>query len=113
MLTYQAGFAPLSKIPIVRWLGGDQFRKFSIIAMIILVVTVYITCVTQEEKERPQNLERQTAGWVHLTCNPKIAAEFSCRPIAEAVTNVRIAITKLPKPIRRVCFVQLFAFMGW
>jgi solute carrier family 45 protein 1/2/4 len=27
--------------------------------------------------------------------------------------NIYTAIVKLPKPIRRVCFVQVFAFMGW
>ena len=27
--------------------------------------------------------------------------------------NIRHAIWNLPTPIRRVCFVQLFAFMGW
>jgi hypothetical protein len=27
--------------------------------------------------------------------------------------NIYNAIVKLPKPIRRVCLVQVFAFMGW
>jgi len=27
--------------------------------------------------------------------------------------NIYNAIVNLPKPIRRVCYVQIFAFMGW
>src|SRR5258708_20031051 len=29
------------------------------------------------------------------------------------INNISNAIWDLPKPIRRVCFVQVFAFMGW
>lgn len=32
---------------------------------------------------------------------------------ASVMENIYNAIVKLPKPIRRVCAVQLFAFMGW
>lgn len=31
----------------------------------------------------------------------------------EVLDNIYAAIVNLPKPIRRVCYVQLFAFMGW
>lgn len=31
----------------------------------------------------------------------------------DVLENIYLAATHLPKPIRRVCFVQLFAFMGW
>lgn len=31
----------------------------------------------------------------------------------DVLENIYSAITSLPKPVRRVCFVQLFAFMGW
>lgn len=40
-------------MPILRLLGGDQFRKFCVVALVILVATVWVTCYTQEEKERP------------------------------------------------------------
>jgi solute carrier family 45 protein 1/2/4 len=92
---FAIGFLPLDQIPIIRSLGGSQFRKFCVIAEIILVVTVWATCTTPE-KERQQSLERQSAG-----------------QIGQAIANIKVAIVKLPKPIRRVCFVQLFAFMGW
>ena len=35
------------------------------------------------------------------------------RKLRNAVENIRLAIWDLPQPIRRVCYVQLFAFMGW
>jgi hypothetical protein len=50
--SWHAGFLPLAKLPVLRWLGGDQFRKFCVVAMAILVVTVWITCICHEEKER-------------------------------------------------------------
>ena len=31
----------------------------------------------------------------------------------DVLENIYLAVITLPKPIRRVCFVQLFAFMGW
>ena len=31
----------------------------------------------------------------------------------EILQNIWITIWNLPRPIRRVCYVQLFAFMGW
>lgn len=47
-----AGFLPLAQLPILRLIGGDQFRKFCVISTIILVITVWITCWTQEETTR-------------------------------------------------------------
>ena len=31
----------------------------------------------------------------------------------DVLRNIYNAIVNLPKPIRRVCYVQVFAFMGW
>lgn len=31
----------------------------------------------------------------------------------DVIRNIYVAVTKLPRPIRRVCLVQVFAFMGW
>jgi solute carrier family 45, member 1/2/4 len=90
-----SGFLPLHKIPLVNLLGGDQFRKFCILTIIILVATVWTTCWTQEEKERPQEIGRSRGQFWSV------------------INNIKVAITKLPRPIRRVCYVQMFAFMGW
>lgn len=33
--------------------------------------------------------------------------------LVDVLKNIQQAIIALPKPIRRVCYVQVFAFMGW
>ncbi|KAF8640148.1 hypothetical protein AX17_001384 [Amanita inopinata Kibby_2008] len=88
------GFLPLAKLPIIRLLGGDQFRKFCVICIVILVITVWITCVFHEEQERPAQQEKKIT-------------------FTDVLDNIYIAFVNLPKPIRRVCYVQIFAFMGW
>ncbi|KAF8165226.1 major facilitator superfamily domain-containing protein [Crassisporium funariophilum] len=91
---YGFGFLPLEELPIIRLLGGDQFRKFCIICIVILVATVCITCYCHEEQERPK-VRRQQGR------------------MRDVFNGIYAAITNLPRPIRRVCYVQLCAFMGW
>ncbi|KAG5651968.1 hypothetical protein H0H81_006783 [Sphagnurus paluster] len=88
------GFLPLAKLPIIRLLGGNQFRKFCVICIVILVITVWMTCYFHEEQERPGGYKR----------NNKFNDIF---------TSIHSTMLTLPKSIRRVCYVQLFAFMGW
>ncbi|KAF9226586.1 MFS general substrate transporter [Gyrodon lividus] len=92
---YGFGFLPLAKLPFLSFLGGDQFRKFCIVSMAMLVVTVWITCICHEEKE---TVDRR---------------KDKHNKLYDVLENIYVAITTLPKPVRRVCFVQLFAFMGW
>jgi hypothetical protein len=61
---YGFGFLPLATLPIIRLIGGDQFRKFCIIVIVVLVVTVWITCYTQAEEERI--LQRPSEGYTIL-----------------------------------------------
>lgn len=89
------GFLPLANMPILRLLGGSQFRKFCVVCMIILSGTVWITCWTQEEKEREQRRAEKSPS------------------MRDILSNIWNTILTLPKPIRRVCYVQVFAFMGW
>jgi solute carrier family 45 protein 1/2/4 len=88
------GFLPLSKIPLFQLLGGTQFRKFCILCIVILVLTVWITCALHEEKERENKSNSRGKS-------------------QEIWNNIKVAIVNLPRPIRRVCYVQFFAFMGW
>ncbi|KAI0638097.1 MFS general substrate transporter [Trametes polyzona] len=92
---YGFGFLPLANMPILRLLGGSQFRKFCVVCMIILSITVWITCWTQEEQPREQR---------------RIEKGNSMREVFKGIYST---ILSLPKPIRRVCYVQVFAFMGW
>ncbi|KAJ3563370.1 hypothetical protein NP233_g8982 [Leucocoprinus birnbaumii] len=95
IIGYGFGFLPLAELPIIRLVKGSQFRKFCIICILILVITVAITCVCHEEVERPSKAQNSSNGF------------------REIMNNIRDAAFKLPKSIRRVCYVQLFAFMGW
>ncbi|KAG6869304.1 hypothetical protein C0993_000057 [Termitomyces sp. T159_Od127] len=88
------GFLPLAKLPIIELLGGTQFRKFCVICIIILVVTVWITCYCHEEQKRQEPYKKQNK-------------------LKDVFLGIQSAIVTLPKPVQRVCYVQLFAFMGW
>jgi len=85
----------LSKFPILKHVGGDQFRKFCILSTLVLTVTICITCFTQQEKGKP-------AEGAHSNNN-----------VLQAFSNIKEAILRLPRPIRRVCYVQLFSWIGW
>ncbi|TFL05952.1 major facilitator superfamily domain-containing protein [Pterulicium gracile] len=97
---YGFGYLPLASMPfLTRLFGEDQFRNFCMICIVILVITVAITCVSHEEvppPPRPGGERTQTTS-----------------QLKEIVGNIYKSIVELPKPIRRVCIVQLFAFMGW
>ncbi|KAG1759805.1 major facilitator superfamily domain-containing protein [Suillus occidentalis] len=93
---YGFGFIPLAKLPFLSFLGGDQFRKFCVVSMTILVVTVWITCFCHEEKASVARKNNERRG-----------------KFGEILENIYSAMTSLPRPIRRVCLVQIFAFMGW
>ncbi|KNZ81557.1 General alpha-glucoside permease [Termitomyces sp. J132] len=89
------GFLPLAKLPIIELLGGTQFRKFCVICIVILVVTVWITCYCHEEQERQESYKKKNSK------------------LKDVLFGIHYAIVTLPKPVQRVCYVQLFAFMGW
>ncbi|KIK37654.1 hypothetical protein CY34DRAFT_92369 [Suillus luteus UH-Slu-Lm8-n1] len=93
---YGFGFIPLAKLPFLSFLGGDQFRKFCVVSMTLLVVTVWITCFCHEEKASVARKNNERRG-----------------KFGEILENIYSAMTTLPRSIRRVCFVQIFAFMGW
>lgn len=92
---FTMGFLNLSHVPIIRLVGGGQFRKVCIVALILLVITVWITCWTQEEKEKDSIFGERRSK------------------IRDVVGTIYEAVLHLPKPIRRVCIVQIAAFMGW
>lgn len=92
---YAMGSLNLAGVPILRLVGGGQFRKVCIIAIIALIVTVWVTCANAEEEER----------------EPELGAKSS--KFTDVFYTIYEAVRHLPKPVRRVCYVQIFAFMGW
>lgn len=121
-----AGFLNLSHVPIIRLVGGGQFRKgmpqhaplfasiisssyilVCIVALILLVITVWITCWTQEEKEKDSIFgERRSyvTFFFFSICRHNIT---TTRKIRDVVGTIYEAVLHLPKPIRRVCIVSL------
>ncbi|KAJ2920090.1 hypothetical protein MD484_g361, partial [Candolleomyces efflorescens] len=96
IIGYGFGFLPLAELPIIRLLGGGQFRKFCIICIVILVSTVALTCYCHEEQESsPVGRRRTKKGFLDI------------------LNDIYNTLITLPHPIQRVCLVQLFAFMGW
>lgn len=106
------GFLPLAQLPIIRLLGGTQFRKFCVICIIILVTTVWMTCFFHEEQARPKVYGRNKR-WAIVYNPSSTAPDVILSKLKDVAINIRTAIVNLPKPVRRVCYVQLFAFMGW
>ncbi|CDZ98468.1 Sucrose transporter and related proteins [Phaffia rhodozyma] len=95
ILGFTLGFLDLSTFPLLAWLGGGNFRKFCVIIILILGLTVWVTCATTHETAREK--------------------EFGVRPggVRDIAYNIYDSIIHLPRPIRRVCYVQVFAFMSW
>ena len=112
-LTLSIGFLPLAKLPILSWLGGSQFRKFCVICMIILSATVWITCWTQQEPIREKRGVEKRYDRPARDRQSLLIIVFYRTSMADIVKNIWHAILHLPRPVRRVCYVQLFAFMGW
>ncbi|KAI6130412.1 MFS general substrate transporter [Pisolithus croceorrhizus] len=110
---YGFGFLPLAKIPIFSFLGGDQFRKFCIISMTILVITVWMTCWFHEEEAYVNQKGDRCAFDLFTRTFSPVAHTHRQNKLTDILENIYNAITDLPQPIRKVCLVQLCAFMGW
>ncbi|WWD16814.1 hypothetical protein CI109_101246 [Kwoniella shandongensis] len=92
---FTMGFLNLSHVPVIRLVGGGQFRKVCIVALILLTITVWVTCWTQEETERESIFGERRSK------------------LRDIIGTIYEAVLHLPKPVRRVCIVQIAAFMGW
>ncbi|EST05162.1 Major facilitator superfamily domain, general substrate transporter [Kalmanozyma brasiliensis GHG001] len=102
---YLCGWVDLASWRGLRWLGGGQFRRFAVISLLAMIscVTITVACITESPSENnfDNNARRQsmcTSAWQ------------ATKATAEDVWH---AIRRLPRSVRRVCLVQLFAFMGW
>ncbi len=114
---YLVGWINLSSWGILRWLGGGQFRRFAVFAVVIMVLCVAITVVST--RERPDfNASRE--GGSHQ--QQQMLQERAVLEQAKMTTGKRLrkilrdlwhAIRRLPRPIRRVCVTQTFNFAAW
>lgn len=92
---YAIGSLDLARVPLLTLVGGGQFRKICMVSLILLVITVIITCWTQPEESREQPLGQKKSKFT------------------DVVSTIYEAARHLPKLVRRVCYVQICAFMGW
>ncbi|KAI8350159.1 major facilitator superfamily domain-containing protein [Blakeslea trispora] len=87
---YFVGFVDLVKY--LPWLGDSQVKVFCIVAIIVFVSTLAITCITTKEKvvERKDDEDSNHTFFY-----------------------IWRAFRFLPKPIQTLCNTQFFAWMGW
>ncbi|KAI8633835.1 hypothetical protein F5Y19DRAFT_415308 [Xylariaceae sp. FL1651] len=95
VLNYSAGYADLPRwLP---WLGSSQFPILCVITSLALAIIIALTCfVVQEQRS---DLDSAAAG-DHETVLQKL--RYLCT-----------SFPRLPKQVRKVCWVQFFAWMGW
>ncbi|PGH23431.1 hypothetical protein AJ80_02541 [Polytolypa hystricis UAMH7299] len=95
ILGYIFGYLDLPKI--LPFFGNTQFKGLCVIASISLAITLVISCLYIQERD--PRLEGPP-----LSDNPGVVAFFS---------QVFRSIRRLPPQIRKVCEVQLCAWVGW
>ncbi|GAA5860796.1 hypothetical protein JCM8547_003854 [Rhodosporidiobolus lusitaniae] len=101
ILGYTLGYFDLGHsrlFSFLRFLGGGQFRKLALTSCVVLVACVGVTCVSSEEEPREGEGERRESSWKQVK-----------GVVGDVVRNVR----ELPKPVKRVCYVQFFAWTAW
>lgn len=118
---YLAGYLNLSKLPLLKPLGGGQFRKLAIVALVGVVTSVGVTCVFIKEGEGDtQNSgatqTAQTSTFSSSSAPKHIHDEEQrswIRSLRNSAKSIWTSLVRLPRPIRRVCLVQVFSFMAW
>ncbi|KAG1457148.1 hypothetical protein G6F46_007409 [Rhizopus delemar] len=92
VIGYFVGFIDL--VTYFPWIGNTQVKVFCMIAIIIFIVTLFITCVTTKEKVNEDQ-------------------EGSQQPWYSTFFYIWKAFRYLPRPIQTLCNTQFFAWMGW
>ncbi|OBZ87809.1 General alpha-glucoside permease [Choanephora cucurbitarum] len=90
---YFVGFVDLVKY--CPWLGDSQIKAFCIVAMLVFVLTLGITCFVVKETPYVETEEQEDIAWHHT------------------LQYIWRAFRFLPKPIQSLCNTQFFAWMGW
>ncbi|KAI3479173.1 hypothetical protein L1887_58876 [Cichorium endivia] len=105
VLGYMCGWLDLASWQRLRWLGGGQFRRFALISLLAMISCVSVTIACIDESPADPRLLHPPAR-----ASPCASAWRKC---TQTIDDVWHAIRRLPRSVRRVCLVQLFAFMGW
>ena len=89
ILAYGVGAYPLDRVGLLEWMGGGQFRKLAYLATGAMGLTTVVTCLTQHEKPEMQEVDNRRIGLIGR------------------VREMQRNISKVPAPIRRVCYGSL------
>ncbi|CEI91564.1 hypothetical protein RMCBS344292_05848 [Rhizopus microsporus] len=91
---YFVGFVDL--VAYFPWVGDSQVKVFCIIAIVVFIITLTITCVTTKEK-----------------LNERTEEQDINQPWYSTFYYIWKAFRFLPRPIQTLCNTQFFAWMGW
>ncbi|OAD76032.1 hypothetical protein PHYBLDRAFT_132117 [Phycomyces blakesleeanus NRRL 1555(-)] len=92
VIGYFVGFLDLVKY--CPWLGDSQIKAFCVVAIVVFLSTLAVTCVTTDEKKLTRE-EPEDLPWYNTFLYIWRAFRF------------------LPRPIQTLCNTQFFAWMGW
>ncbi|KAH8550004.1 major facilitator superfamily domain-containing protein, partial [Umbelopsis sp. PMI_123] len=87
------GFMDL--VNILPLFGDTQVKVFCVVAIIVFISTLTITCLTTKEKVQEPSSDDLDQPWYHTFAYIWEAFRF------------------LPRPIQTLCNTQFFAWMGW
>ncbi|KAI9323622.1 major facilitator superfamily domain-containing protein [Dichotomocladium elegans] len=92
---YFTGFVDL--VRVLSFLGDTQIKVFCLVAILVFILTVGITCIATSEMvltvdERDEDTPKHWYG---------------------TLTYIWAILKTLPAPIQRLCNVQFFAWLGW
>jgi len=104
---YWVGWLNLGKANWLDWIGGGQFRKFSLISIFSLISCVTTTVLTTDESLYNSIGPQQDSDGQAI-----LNESFSSR-LKNLFKDILNTIRRLPRAVRRVCLVQFFAFMAW
>ncbi|KAI9280517.1 major facilitator superfamily domain-containing protein [Sporodiniella umbellata] len=93
VIGYFVGYIDL--VTYFPWMGNSQVKVFCIIAILVFIITLAITCLTTQEK-----------------VNTLVETEGD-QPWYSTFFYIWKAFRFLPAPIQTLCNTQFFAWMGW
>lgn len=96
IMGYLSGYVELTGI--LPFLGDTNFKILVAIACIVMIVTVGISCFAIKEHDL-RELDQPAAAY-----NAGVFAFFQ---------TLYVSVGRLPVQVKRVCQVQLFAWIGW
>ncbi|OZJ01470.1 hypothetical protein BZG36_05390, partial [Bifiguratus adelaidae] len=95
VLGYLMGYIDL--VSAFAFIGDTQLKVLVVLASLVFIITVAITCTTVTER---------------ILIKDVSAKKTKTNPF-NAIKEILRHIRHLPGPIRRLCLVQFFAWMGW